>query len=344
MTDTTEYIAETTISKEINTVFSETLAFLKISGSLLLNEDYASPWAISVPDKKELAENLNKKNVHIAAFHLVQRGYIEIELKSGNKELVREGEMVICFGGSEHTLFQGASMPARSFQDIMQGGPNTFEPTEDNYAQSTSLICGIFILHDTMLNPLFEALPPLLKINAKQENHSSSATANIIHLLLKEISHQSLVHDYMIERYLELLCAKSIHAYIDTVPTGETGWLQAIKDPKIAQVISAIHAKPAYLWSVKELAKLVSLSPSRFAARFTQIMDASPMMYVTRWRMYLASRLLNDTRLGIDLISSQVGYENVAAFSRAFKRNIGSAPGVWRTDHRIDLKLGRSDY
>ncbi|MFW5442959.1 MAG: AraC family transcriptional regulator, partial [Methylococcaceae bacterium] len=335
MTITTNYIAKTTISNKINDVFSETLGFLKISGNLLLNEDYSSPWAISVPDKKELSETLGKKNVHIAAFHLVQRGYIEIELENGNKELVREGEFAICFGGAAHTLFQEASKPARCFKDIMQGGPNTFEPTKDNYAQSTSLICGIFILHDTTLNPLFEALPPLLKISPGQENHySSSTTANIINLLLKEISHQSFVHDFMIERYLELLCAKSIHAYIETAPSGENGWLHAIKDPKIALVISAIHAQPAYLWSVKELAKLVSLSPSRFAARFTEIMDTSPMIYVTRWRMYLASKLLNDTRLGIDLISSQVGYDNVAAFSRAFKRNIGSAPGVWRTDNR----------
>lgn len=336
MANSTEYIAETTKFNVDSNVFSETLRFMKITGSLLLNEDYSSPWAVSIPDKKELAENLeNKKNVHIAAFHLVQRGYIEIELENGNKELVREGQMVICFAGISHTIYQGTSKPARSFKNIMQGGQNIFEPTKDNYAHSTSLICGIFMLHNTILNPLFEALPPLLKITSRQGNYYlPSTTENIISLLLREIDQQSFAHSYMIERYLELLCAKSIHSYIETAPVGETGWLHAITDPKVSPVITAIHSQPTYAWSVKELADLISLSPSRFAARFTEIMGTTPMAYVTRWRMYLASKLLNDTRLGLDQISTQVGYDNVAAFSRAFKRNVGSSPGVWRTYNR----------
>lgn len=336
MAISTGYIAETTKINISSNVFSETLRYLKITGSLLLNEDYSSPWAISIPDKQELAESLeNKKNVHIAAFHLVRRGYIEIELESGDKELVCEGEMVIFFSGTAHTLYQGTSKPARPFKNIMQDGQNVFEPTKDNYAQSTSLICGIFMLHNTLLNPLFEALPPLLKITSKQGDYfSSSSTKNIINLLLAEIERRSFGHGYMIERYLELLCAKSIHWYIETATDEKTGWFHAITDRKISQVISAIHSQPAYSWSVKELANLIALSPSRFATRFTEIMGAAPMTYVTQWRMYLASKLLNDTQLGLDQISVQVGYDNVAAFSRAFKRNIGLSPGIWRTYNR----------
>ncbi len=336
MANSTDFIAETTIFNVDCNVFSETLRLMKITGSLLLNEDYSSPWAVSIPDKKELAETLeNKKNVHIAAFHLVQRGYIEIEFENGNKELVREGEIVICFSGTSHTIYQGRSKPSCAFKNIMQGGQNIFQPTKDNYAQSTSLICGVFMLHNTNLNPLFEALPPLLKISSRQDNdYSPSTTASIISLLLREIKHQSFAYDYIIERYLELLCAKCIHSYIETAPEGNAGWFHAIKDKKIANVIIAIHSQPAYAWSVKELANIISLSPSRFATRFTEIMGVTPMVYITRWRMYLASKLLNDTQLGLDQISIQVGYDNVAAFSRVFKRTIGSSPGVWRTYHR----------
>ncbi len=332
----TDNIAETTEFDFSYNVFSETLRFLKITGSLLLNEDYCSPWAVSIPDKKELAESLeNKTNVHIAAFHLVRRGYIEIELENGNKEVVREGEMVICFAGVFHTIYQGTRKLARPFKDIMQGGQNIFQPTEDNYAQSTSLICGIFMLHNTHLNPLFEALPPLMKISSKQsDSYFSSSTASIIGLLLSEIEQQSFVHDYILERYLELLCAKCIHSYIETAPEEDVGWFHAIKDPKIANVIIAIHSQPASAWSVKALANIISLSPSRFATRFTEIMGIPPMVYVTRWRMYLASKILKDTQLGIEQISVQVGYDNVAAFSRTFKRMLGSSPGIWRSSIR----------
>jgi len=63
-------------------------------------------------------------------------------------------------------------------------------------------------------------------------------------------------------------------------------------------------------------------------------MGVTPMVYVTRWRMYLASKMLSDTQLGLDQISVQVGYDNVAAFSRMFKRTVGSSPGAWRTYNR----------
>ncbi len=335
MAISTEKHAETTEIIISNNVFSDTLRFLKITGSLLLNEDYCSPWAVSIPDKDILSASLeNKQNSHIAAFHLVRKGSIEIELESGSKEWVREGELVICFSGASHTIYQGASTSPQPFKNIMQG-ENIFKPSADSYAQSTSLICGVFMLQNTHLNPLFEALPPLLKISSRLNNaYSSSTTASIINLLLAEIEQPSFVHEYVVERYLELLCAQCIHFHIETMTEGGIGWFGAIKDPKIADVIIAIHSQPATAWSVKALASIISLSPSRFAARFTDIMGMPPMIYVTRWRMYLASKLLHDTQLGLDQISVQVGYENVAAFSRMFKRTVGLPPGVWRSNNR----------
>ena len=320
---------------ENNDVLSETLKLMQITGSLLLNENYSAPWAVSIPDRLELINDMGgNKDIHIVAFHLVRRGYIEIKLENGYKEIVHKGEMVICFSGVAHTLFQGSSQIVCPFKKIMQEGQNIFEPTKEGYAQSTSLLCGIFMLRNTILNPLFEALPPLLKINTGQGDYNSySTTANIIKLLLKEIDQRSFAHSYIMERYLELLCAHSIQLHIEKPPVNETGWLYAIKDPMTAQVITAIHARPDYAWSVKELSKLVSLSPSRFAARFADIMQTSPMLYVARWRMYLASKLLKETKLSIEQVSSRIGYENVAAFSRAFKRNLDTSPGVWRRNN-----------
>lgn len=63
-----------------------------------------------VPDKRELAANMKQnRHIHIAAFHLVRQGYIEIELENGNKDVVRKNELVICFSGMAHILSQGKS-------------------------------------------------------------------------------------------------------------------------------------------------------------------------------------------------------------------------------------------
>jgi AraC family transcriptional activator of mtrCDE len=47
--------------------------------------------------------------------------------------------------------------------------------------------------------------------------------------------------------------------------------------------------------------------------------------------MNVAERLLDETRQGIGEIAADVGYDNVAAFARGFKRHLGVPPGAWRT-------------
>jgi len=51
-------------------------------------------------------------------------------------------------------------------------------------------------------------------------------------------------------------------------------------------------------------------------------------MYLTRWRMQKASRLLETSPAGVAEVAKRVGYDAEAAFSKAFKRRIGVAPGA----------------
>jgi AraC-like DNA-binding protein len=58
------------------------------------------------------------------------------------------------------------------------------------------------------------------------------------------------------------------------------------------------------------------------------------MAYLTRWRLQLAAQSLQKTSRGVAEIADDVGYQSEAAFSRAFKREFGLAPGQYRSDHR----------
>jgi AraC-like DNA-binding protein len=59
-----------------------------------------------------------------------------------------------------------------------------------------------------------------------------------------------------------------------------------------------------------------------------------PMHYLAQWRMQVAGRLLRDTQAKLLEVALGVGYESEAAFSRAFKRAVGVAPGAWRIRRR----------
>jgi AraC-like DNA-binding protein len=54
------------------------------------------------------------------------------------------------------------------------------------------------------------------------------------------------------------------------------------------------------------------------------------MLYLTKWRLQLAAERLARGTAKVAAISTQVGYESEAAFSRAFKRETGLSPAAWR--------------
>ncbi len=72
------------------------------------------------------------------------------------------------------------------------------------------------------------------------------------------------------------------------------------------------------------------MSRSAFAARFKDLVEETPMQYVTRWRMNVALTWLREGDLSLTELAERLGYQSEAAFSRAFKRAIGISPGAAR--------------
>jgi AraC-like DNA-binding protein len=211
---------------------------------------------------------------------------------------------------------------------LLAGGPNVQHPDLTGRPAAISLICGVFLLRDTQFNPLTNALPALVHANLARTGdlHNLSGVA---HLLVEELRRTGTGGSYVAERLLEVLCAEAIRAHVETQGQ-EAGWLRAIQDVTVGRALLAIHADPGIAWSVERLARLVAMSPSRFAARFSATMGHSPMAYVTRWRMNIACRKLAASRQPIAQIATEAGYDSPAAFNRAFRKLTGLGPAAWR--------------
>ena len=78
------------------------------------------------------------------------------------------------------------------------------------------------------------------------------------------------------------------------------------------------------------LADEVTMSRSAFAARFTELVGEPVMRYVARWRMHVAVAALKEEGATVGQLADRLGYRSEAAFSRAFKRIIGTSPGAVR--------------
>lgn len=317
---------------------SNVLDSLHICGSLLLHESYQAPWAIALPHADQIAHHLGvQPGTKVVPFHLVERGYIDVTITTdasvGEPPLVVEaGEMVICFQGASHQISQGANFSAFPVEKVFAGEDIPFRCVQEGRGASVVCLCGIFYLHDTHLNPLFASLPPVLHapVSHVEPFQNLSGVANLI---AQELDQRSPGSNFMVERLLELLCAGAIRSYMDTLQPQDASWFIGLQDPIVSRALAMVHAQPGHHWSVDLLAQNVELSPSRFSARFKETLGESPMSYVSKWRIHVASRLLKTTENTVGEVALQVGYENLTAFNRAFKRHLNVSPGAWRAIH-----------
>lgn len=317
-----------------NDILSEALGLMRVTGSLVFTEAVAPPWGVSVPGQAELASLLlTDDNTRVIAFHYVQRGGLDFQDTDGEAKTLAAGELLVCFGGKPHRLSQGQLSAPIALEAYLKGAPNPFRPVGAAEAHSTALVCGIFLLHNTHLNPLFAALPSVLHLqHAEAEN--AGAYPTVAHLLVDEVHRPAYGSAYTLHRLLELLCVAAIRTHLATVDETGRGWFRGLKDPLLGQALYRFHCNPGEAWSVGKLADEVHLSPSRFAARFAETLGESSMAYVTRWRMNLARHLLYSTDLSTQEIAFRVGYRNLPAFSRTYKRYLGVSPAGWRALYR----------
>ena len=125
-----------------------------------------------------------------------------------------------------------------------------------------------------------------------------------------------------------------MRAYIRTTGDRNLGWLSALKDPQIGQALAMIQHQPDEAWTVGSLACRVSLSRSAFSAKFRQLVGEPPMQYITRVRLTKAAAVLRTHSASLVEVATSVGYESEVAFSKAFKRYFGIAPGAYRKGRR----------
>lgn len=98
----------------------------------------------------------------------------------------------------------------------------------------------------------------------------------------------------------------------------------------ILRVISHIQYHYTEEICCKELADLCFMSPAQMYRQFQAEMGCTPTAYKNRLRIEQAKQMLRDDDLPVSEIAFLMGYENVAYFSKLFKRETGQTPSQYR--------------
>jgi AraC-like DNA-binding protein len=331
----TNFIAETTIrrqdAKMSDLAFQQALADLRITGVVVLNDSYRPPWAIDVPAEPALRAALNvPAHVRVLPFHLVQRGEFRLRHGSDDEQVITAGQVAIVASGRAHRMAAGKRTTAVPLVDLLRKGSRKSPYRPVHHDGDTALLCGVFFLQASPINPLLRGLPTVLPVATRgpaAQRMLSHAAA-----MLELAAQRDHSAGFSTARVLEVFCAEALATQMSAL-TGATtpGYFRAMQDRRIALALTQVHSRPQAAWTVAAMAKTVAMSPSRFAARFRAAANQSPMAYVTHWRMTLACRqLLEHPHDGFTEVAQRVGYSDVAAFSRAFKNHLGASPRAWR--------------
>ncbi|MEL6978126.1 MAG: AraC family transcriptional regulator [Pseudomonadota bacterium] len=318
--------------------FSDALRSMHVAGQIVLAERYAPPWAIRIPDGAALKRRMALDAQTAAApFHIAKRGGFRLTRANGDEIEINAGEAVICLDGAQHVMARetasGGAAEVVLFEDILDGAAAPADQPEA--PDATELVCGVFALRRAERNPLFSALPPMVKLGVLGDGANRSLSG-IAELLTLEAQAPRRGEDFVASRLVQLFCAEALRAFVETAGDDAGRWVRGLTHPKIGAALNALHGAPAAAHSVASLAAGVGMSPSRFAAVFTKVMGAAPMRYLQSLRLEAAAALLEESDLSIDEIAAESGYGSLAAFSRAYKAQTGLAPGQARRAARAD--------
>ncbi|NUQ28987.1 MAG: AraC family transcriptional regulator [Acidobacteriaceae bacterium] len=203
----------------------------------------------------------------------------------------------------------------------------------------TTVICGSLSFDRASLKPITQLLPSFILIKADEPH--TLALHNTMQALASEMAEQAPGSEVVATRLAEVLFIQALRAHIASQPQRNKGWLRAIFDPQIGTALSAVHDGVNAPWTVESLAATAGMSRSAFAARFKELLGQTPLEYVTEWRMQKAMQLLGQRDKKLIDVARSVGYESDAAFSKAFKRVVGTNPGEYlkrgfSTEHGYD--------
>ena len=106
--------------------------------------------------------------------------------------------------------------------------------------------------------------------------------------MAEEVVSQRIGAATVLNRLADVVVTRVLRAWVETRGDDTTGWLAAIRDPKIGKALAAIHQRPGHAWSVEALADIAHVSRSVFSERFVLVVGVPPARYVSRWRMHLA--------------------------------------------------------
>jgi len=266
-------------------------------------------------------------------FYYLAVGSAVLRTEAGGLHKLSAGNAVFLPHGQAH---QWLSAEDADLQDIetLEAALIGNSVTDVDACPSTSIVPSAIFFYGCMefdlggMQALGQLMPDVMCVNADSDRFPGMVP--ILSAMKGEICSRRVGFADILARLAEVVAAMIVRGWIECGCDNASGLAAALRDPRLARAILALHRQPARDWKLAELASECHISRSVFAERFHATVGTPPLRYANELKMRLARQWLTHDRLPIDAVAERLGYTSQAAFSRAFKRVTGLPPGSSR--------------
>lgn len=292
---------------------AEVVTLLQPGASFSKTVSGAGPW------------RLRPLDVRRPSYCVIVEGGCQFAVDGHAPMTLQQGDFVL--SPAAHSFTMSSLEPAP--QDATVTAPVTLEDGVKRLGRQSGpqdflLLVGHFDFGSPDAALLVSLLPQLVHVRGQPR------LASIVQLVSDETRAERPARDLILSRLLEVLLIEALRS--TTATKASAGLLRGLADDRIAAAIRCIHQKPAYPWTIVDLAKAAALSRSAFFARFSRAVGMAPMEYLLGWRMALGKAMLRRREGGVAEVAARVGYGSASAFSVAFTRHVGMPPMAYARD------------
>lgn len=278
-----------------------------------------APWGMSVPERSAFLCAVSSGQCWLTGSG------------QGAPERISRGDLLVLSPACEQQLRHDLDDPVVSIHELLDGSgsENLSTTSHGGGGMRTQLIGSVLEFNGCGLHPLCSALPPILHLTLTDTELALEIGA-ILRAIERELSVRRPGGQAIVRRLAEVLMTQMARMYLGAGEEVAAGAMKGMIHRDLGPALTRIHRQPDQPWTVASLAEQANMSRSSFSATFTQVLEVPPLQYLREHRMRIASRLLQNSSLGLKQIASRVGYDSVSAFSMAFKRFSGQSPGDYR--------------
>lgn len=265
-----------------------------------------------------------------AQFHFVARGQVFLRTPGGAFHPMKAGDAVLLPRGGAHSLVSDAEMKCQDVR-ALTSAPICTSVSAINTCQGLDcpdnraiVFSGCMEFDLGGLHPLVALMPEIMFVGTLVDRYPEILP--MLEAMEREARSARAGFAGILARLADVVAAFIVRAWVECGCGDASGWIAALRDPRLGRVIVAIHNAPGHDWTLAELAGRMGASRSVLAERFLTVTGITPLRYLTELRMRLATQWISKDRMALETVAQKLGYNSQAAFSRAFKRVTGVPP------------------